>query len=207
MRQYLLCILLLLSGLLCCSCSIDRALVDRAEGGDATAQVALARKLLQRGPASQRCGILWLQLAAEAQNPNAWAALAVCYHKGLGGLEKDDEQAISCLKKAAELGHTGAAHSLLLVYRSTKDASQTIPWLQRVAARQYPPAERVLGLRYLRGQGVQQDLTKGVDFLRYAAMSGDRRAAALMADCYEKGIGVPRNPRLAEGWRNLAARE
>ena len=103
MRQYLLSVLLLLAGLLCCSCSIDRALVDRAEGGDATAQVALARKLLQRGPASQRCGILWLQLAAEAQNPNAWAALAVCYHQGWGGLEKDDEQAISCLKKAAEL--------------------------------------------------------------------------------------------------------
>lgn len=200
-------LLVIAVALFCCSCTIDRELIDRADGGDATAQVALARKLLKGNLASQRCGILWLQLAAEAQNPNAWAALAVCYHKGLGDLPKDERQAEACLKQAAALGHTGAAHALLLLHSSPVDAAQTVPWLRQVAEKKYPPAERLLGLRYLRGQGVEKDLTKGVDLLRYAAMSGDRRAARLMADCYEKGIGVSRNPLLAAGWRQLAERE
>jgi len=78
---------------------------------------------------------------------------------------------------------------------------ELLQWAERGDA----DAQFELGLRYLTGEGVEKDLTKGVDWLRKAAEEGHLRAQHIFGSIYEEGTGVEKDPVKAAEWFEKAA--
>ena len=62
-----------------------------------------------------------------------------------------------------------------------------------------------LGLRYYKGQGVEQDYTRAVELFRKAAEQGNGYAMRLLGDCYRSGCGVEKDCAQAVEWYRKAA--
>lgn len=68
-------------------------------------------------------------------------------------------------------------------------------------------AQRELGLRYLKGQGVPQDSALALSWLTKAADSGDSAAQYEIGAIYDYGNGVTRDSSIAEHWYRKAAEQ
>ena len=101
------------------------------------------------------------------------------------------DKARAYFHRAAELGHAEAAWQLYqLELKAQLNATSTaVNTLKHAADLGHVIAQRELGKRYLRGQGVEQDITTAVDYLQYAAQQQDAAAKTLLAEMYEKGMG------------------
>jgi TPR repeat protein len=66
-------------------------------------------------------------------------------------------------------------------------------------------AERLLGIMYIKGQGVPQDYALGMRWMRIAAVKGLADAQNEVAILYQRGLGVERNGAEAVKWFRLAA--
>jgi TPR repeat protein len=77
--------------------------------------------------------------------------------------------------------------------------------LEPLAARGNAQAQRVVGIMYLLGQGLEKDLPQAALWLKGAAMRGDSQAQELLSYMYNEGLGVPQDPVLAYVWLKLAA--
>ncbi|RME82904.1 MAG: sel1 repeat family protein, partial [Zetaproteobacteria bacterium] len=83
-----------------------------------------------------------------------------------------------------------------------------VPFVRAAARAGLPEAQAMLGLMYLRGQGVDQDETEARRWLRIAAKLGhDPEASTRLARLIETGRGGPADPAEAAQWYALAARE
>lgn len=195
---------LFISWICLCSACCDTARIARlASVGHPDAQYEYGRRLLtgRQARKNPRMALAWLQAAAAQGDDKAWAALAVCYGKGLG-TTRDVATAERYMKQAAYLGNPHACAALLHCAAVQGKTKQCFFWLKRMAQSRDAGAEYMLAQLYLSGSGVQKNERKAIDYLRHSAYHGNLRAAALLAECYQKGIGVPRNMILAEGWRN-----
>ncbi|MET0066512.1 MAG: tetratricopeptide repeat protein [Candidatus Thiodiazotropha sp.] len=77
---------------------------------------------------------------------------------------------------------------------------------KRMAMRDHVEAQYQLGLLYLAGQGVAQDVDQGVDWLKRAAEGGSYKAANELSQIYLSGKGLPRDETEAVKWLELATR-
>ena len=66
-------------------------------------------------------------------------------------------------------------------------------------------AEYNLGVMYFKGQGVDPDPKKGIEYFSKAAGRGHANAAFLLGNLYDKGEQVPRNLSSAAAWYRKAA--
>ena len=66
-------------------------------------------------------------------------------------------------------------------------------------------AECALGLAYMEGEGIQQDLAQGASWLRKAADQGNAPAQNLLGAMYAEGKGVRQDYVQAHMWFNLSA--
>lgn len=122
-------------------------------------------------------------------SPTRWCP-AVFHEHGRGGCKRNDVEAVSWYTKAAEQGHTAAESSLgrlfLVGAQIQQDVAKAVHFLQRAAAkvRSRPctishlasqswslvqndsSAQTRLGLLYTTGNGVKQDVERGVAFLQ-----------------------------------------
>ncbi len=80
----------------------EQALIEKADGGDATAQTDLALSFLKQGKSST--AIYWLELATQQEYPDAMSLLGYCYIEGRG-ISKDEKQGLIWVTRAAALGH------------------------------------------------------------------------------------------------------
>lgn len=198
--------LALLAGLLTgCYSGVGR-LADRAVQGDVEAQYEYGRLLLlgrkvKKDPAA---AVAWFRVAAEQEEDRALAALGVCYQAGLGA-GKNEKLAQMYLEQAARLGNSNACCTLFVLDWNRGRKRQAVKRLEQLARSDVPEAQLSLGLFYLTGAYIPRNIDKAVDQFRYAAMAGSPAAALMMAKCYTEGIGVPRQPAVAQGWLQLAA--
>lgn len=65
-------------------------------------------------------------------------------------------------------------------------------------------AQYEVGLRYKRGDGINPDERKSMEWFRKAAEQGHVSAMEKLAVCYEKGEGVPQSAEEAAEWRAKA---
>lgn len=65
-------------------------------------------------------------------------------------------------------------------------------------------AQFIVGICYLKGDGVKQDNITGYDWLKRAAEQNYSRAMVALGTCYENGIGIDKNADLAESWYQKA---
>ena len=85
------------------------------------------------------------------------------------------------------------------------EAEDKLQLLLEDARRGVPRAQRHLANRYLRGDGVPQDVTEGVCWLRRAAAQGLATAQRSLGELLEEGVVVARNLEEAVQWYRRAA--
>ncbi len=86
------------------------------------------------------------------------------------------------IEAQTELGHLYARGA----QGAKQDFAKAVEWFTRAADKGSSPAQRALGLMFLHGRGVTQDLTYAVQRLGQAALSGDPRSQHWLGVVYEK---------------------
>jgi len=88
---------------------------------------------------------------------------------------------------------------------SAGDYVTALRLLGTLADQANPYAERILGIMYVKGQGVPQDYAMGMRWLRLAADRGQPDAQNEVGVLYQQGQGVERNRAEAVKWFRRAA--
>lgn len=153
--------------------------------------------------------------AAETGDAYAQYNLGLCYHKG-EGVEKNLREAKKWYRKAADQGYVYAQYCLAeLRHRGEdgeKDVSEAMRWYHAAAEQGYEPAKEALrNLENEKELSQADDLvSKGKTFLdnqeyhdavecfRIAAQMRNAQAMYYLGLCYEKGLGVDKNPLAAQ---------
>ena len=76
--------------------------------------------------------------------------------------------------------------------------------LEPLAARGDAQAQRVVGVMYLLGQGLEKDAPQAARWLKGAATRGDPKAQELLSYMHNEGLGVSQDVVLAYVWLKLA---
>jgi uncharacterized caspase-like protein len=132
--------------------------------------------------------------------------LGVGYLQGIG-VEKDDAQARSWLKRAIELQNTRAMAALGLLYSlepSKTDDAKALE-LFKQAAEEEPVAMNGLGVFYETGRQVTPDYALARSWYEKAAARGNEIAMRNLGSLYERGLGVRKDKAAAKKWYDLAA--
>ncbi|AGF79670.1 Sel1 repeat protein [Desulfocapsa sulfexigens DSM 10523] len=112
-------------------------------------------------------------LAAEDGDSQAQYALALLYEYGTDTIERDPEQSVIWLEKAAKAGVAGACLYLGLKYeygnRVKKDIHKAACWYACAAHKDWPAAQFFLATLYEKGKGVPQSLLKALAWFSLAA--------------------------------------
>ena len=130
-------------------------------------------------PKNLKAGIELLEKAASKGSSYAMVTLARQYYLG-EGLPKDAAKSFALSIRASEQKN----ESFLGSFRAHGQVS--------------------VGDAYLRGIGVEKNLTKAADYYRLAAIAGNAKAQQNLSWLYQYGKGVDRNLTIAYGWLNLS---
>ena len=94
--------------------------------------------------------VLFIACGARAEQPGANPEAEALYERGNdffqgdNGTPVNNEEAFNCWKKAAEMGHANAQHSLALCYLTgkgvAKDDVEAVKWFRKAAQQGYEPA-------------------------------------------------------------------
>ena len=179
----------------------DLSVLEKSAGkGDAEAQFSLAKSYRAKGEEVK--AIDWFQKAASqghvdaqyefgtalaGENPEAMYLMGLMYRDGKG-VDKDRNQAVDWLKKAAKAGNRKAADVLAGQF----DIRIDLPKAQKTAA----APERSVG-------------KESADFneIKKRAFSGDAEAKFELAKRYRDGNGTEKSEPLALKWFQRAARQ
>ena len=124
-----------------------------------------------------------LLLAMEHGNQRAWSSLIEDYW-----MSDEDEKAFEELKKAMD-DNIPWAYLVQFKYTcynpdGTENFDQAFPYLQKAVELNAGRANKYLGLCYVLGKGVQQNVKKGVEILE------DNKEYVMLMLLYGKGLGV-----------------
>jgi len=132
---------------------------------------------------------------AEQGNAAAKARLGQILFLGLGGVARDDAEALRLLTAAAEAGDPLGQHGLGTAYLTgrgvPKDVAKAQDWLGRAAERGFPESLNALGELYFNGAGVPRDEARGVEYFRRAAEKGYPPSLEKMAELRWNGRAMP----------------
>jgi hypothetical protein len=87
------------------------------------------------------------------------------------------------------------------------DPHYGIEFLQKAAAKNYPPALCEMGIQYFRGDWVNQDYVKYCQYSLKAALAGYAMGANNIGWAYYTGQGVPKDWQKAFSWTKKAAEQ
>jgi localization factor PodJL len=176
-----------------------------ARHGDSEAQFRIGTRFLSDGAFSNggaATAARWLAKAAGQGHLEAQFMLASLYERG-AGVAKDENQAISLYRKAANAGHIRAMHNLgvlLSAHESPQDYSEAAVWFARAAQAGLADSQYNLALLYERGLGVEQDLSRAYLWYRAAGRGGDKEAAR-QAERLKRALPAGAGGTQASSWR------
>lgn len=142
----------------------------------------------------------YAKLFAESNTPEALTSLGVCYATGIGTVKNPDE-AIRLWEKAAEKGNVDALYSLGDFYSeiSHRNIEKAIHYFTLAADKEDLDSMYELGKLYYMNSPHENHKTS-FEWFNKAAKKGKVLAMREVAICYAKGIGVEKNPTLADEW-------
>jgi TPR repeat protein len=147
-----------------------------------------------------------LRMLAAKNNPAAMVTLA-----DLPPENKDKAWTLSMLRKAADIGYTGAIFMLGEEYLSgalgNKDLIKARKYFELAYSQGMAEAGGNLGMIYMQGLGVKKDLQKALSYTREAAKYGVPFAESNMAYMYLLGIGVKKDCDEAFRWVKMAVEQ
>lgn len=141
----------------------------------------------------------YYDMAAQQNDPIALNNLGSLYFSGIG-TEKNNNAALLCFQKAAELGNDNAALNLAFIYLAggAKDKSRNqkaIELFEKSQKAGNKIAEFMLGYAYYKGFVVQPDYTEAFKLIKDAAGGKSQidEAQLVLAKMYEEGAGTVQN--------------
>ena len=172
-------------------------LQQRADGGDAVAQVELAIRYGAGRDLSQDFtqAAAWFRKAADQGNSIAQNDLAYLHAKGKG-VPWDNAAALKLFRSAADHGNTSAQNNLAYMYRKAmgipQDYAQAMAWNGKAADQGDTEALVILGSMYHGGFGVE-DFKRALECYQKAADLQDPNGEIGLAMLYDLGHGVRGN--------------
>ena len=170
---------------------------------NADAEAWLGAVLLDRGRTPE--ALQAFQRAADAGSAEGAHRLALVFAEGMAGTPRDDARALSFFEKAAAAGHHRAQINAGTLYfrgqGTPRDLVRARAWLEKAAAQEDPYALYALGraIDDSVGQAIA-DPVRAADLYRRAAQLGHPIAALRYGLALNDGIGVRKNPALAQQW-------
>lgn len=107
-------------------------------------------------------------------------------------------------KESPELDQCNA---LIEKYWYSQQYEQCFAGHMELAERGYPLAECQIGYFYLKGLGVEKDLSKAFYWTKRAAEHGDWDGQYNLASFYEEGLGTEKDMEKAKTWYKRAAQQ
>jgi hypothetical protein len=111
------------------------------------------------------------------------------YQNGIG-VAKDDAEATSWYRRAADQGHANAQDNLGWMYQNGLGVAQNyveaVSWYRKAADQGHANAQNNVGWMYQNGLGVTQDETEAVKWYRLAAKQGNTYAQNNLKKLTEK---------------------
>ena len=160
-------------------------------------------------PAMLRESFVKLQNAAASGDAEAQFRLGLLYRNGDNGVTKDDAEAATWYRKAAEQGYAKAQLTLGYMLAEglgvAKNDAEAVSWYRKAAGRGDVHAQYYLGLMIYSGRGMPKDETEAVSWFRRAADQGDVDAQTMYGMALESGHGVPKDETEAANWYRRAA--
>ncbi|MFZ2959601.1 MAG: tetratricopeptide repeat protein [Candidatus Ozemobacteraceae bacterium] len=133
--------------------------------------------------------------AAEAGNPEAAYLFGEMYLVGSREISRDEIEAKSWVRSAADQGYGPAQLLLGIMYdlgigggRTSKEA---LRWFMKAHAQHIPEAAFEIGLCYLEGKGVSENIEEATRYFEVAAQAGAKEAFLMLGILYEDGVGGP----------------
>lgn len=158
------------------------AFQTRAEQGDVTAQVQLAKALAGRMDFAGAAH--WFGVAMTNGSLEATACLGELYQAGRGE-PPDMKKAVALFTEAAEKGNVTAQYDLAFLYEQgigvTQSRTNSARWYKLASEGGDPTAQYDLGQRYFLGVGVPKDPVEGMKWLLIAEHEGQPDAAGKIA--------------------------
>lgn len=163
-----------------------RLFLQAAEKGHASAQNIVAGKYINGRGVAQNIpeGLKWLKKAVDAGQPSALSQLAACYALGRF-VEQDGKKAVELAEKAIEAGDYNGYFTIGYIHEKgiggvKADYGDAFSYYIKGAEKQDPACEKMVGLSYYYGDGVEKDETKGITWLKLAVQHGDSEAESIL---------------------------
>lgn len=151
--------------------------------------------------------LTYYQLAAKSNIKDSDIKVAYCLHK----LGRDGEAA-NCYNQCIQGKDLDGFDAIYLhdyakILEEKSPENKTIgECLRKAAAKNYPPAQAELGYLYINGEhGIEKDLSKGVYWIRKAAIANNMDGQCILGFCYDMGYGVQKDSSRAKIWYTKAA--
>ncbi len=141
---------------------------------------------------------------AKLGNYEAQYNVAVCYFKGIEGVNVDFDKSFYWCKKSVEGDFYMAQWLLGFMYRDgsgcLENKKQAVYWFTKSAKQGYAKAQHDLGIAYNNGEGVLMDKRKAVYWYKKAASQGYAKSQFNLAKKYFYGQGVEINKKKSVYW-------
>lgn len=127
-----------------------------------------------------------------------------------GATDRDPDEGLKWLRRAAKAGNADAQYLLGATYIAGRDVGRNIEdgisWLKKAAGQGHIKAHSMIGYTYIQSES-GRDKAEGFDWLKQAAEKGDVEAQSSLAACYRNGTGVAHNMAEAVKWYLRAAEQ
>lgn len=104
-------------------------------------------------------------------HPEALFRMAIMAQNGLG-MVRNEANAFTWMRAAAEQGHGLAQHGLGFMYMQgecvTQDGAEAVQWFKRAAAQGLAGSQTTLGMMYEQGMGVPKDMEEAQRWYKLA---------------------------------------
>lgn len=128
-----------------------------------------------------------------------------CPFYGQSGMHTESIKAIEKdANKSQTVGLYWAA-CLLYGHGTQKNERKAVAILEKLARKDYVPAQYLLSLCYFDGIKVRQNPEKAFELCQAAARDGCNLAEIKLYHCYRDGVGVKQDPEQAKDWCGYAA--
>jgi len=150
---------------------------------------------------------IFLKKQAEVGNAEIQSLLGDCYRLGIYGLDQDDEAASYWYRQSSEQGDGLAKMRLAeqLLDDGEGDVDEAIDLLRTSIDAGNYEAATILGLCFLEGEHVEQDIGSGLKYLHLAAENDDDDAQYELGFLYCKGEHVKQDFKKAMSFFELSA--
>ena len=138
------------------------------------------------------------------------------YHLGWmyeygNGVERNDREAATRYRKAAQRGHVEAQYNLGNMYEYgngvEQDNAEAVKWFQKAAEQGHAGAQYCFGFSHRYGSSIERNDAEAVKWFQKAAEQGNAKAQAELGMMYRYGNGVEQNNEKAIEWHRKAAEQ